>query len=377
MSAGTVGNTANGVPRPRNRTAVASWWLIGPALAILAIPVADAFLAPDIHIAHLLVVACAVTAIGAGPVATAVICGLALLALVVAGLERQTLTTESVLVELAALAVLCALLVVVSRLRVRRERELLRVRSVSEAAQRVVLRPLPRRAGPVSLASAYRSAEADTRVGGDLYAAARRVGSTRLLIGDVRGKGLASISDTAIVLGAFRAAAHRKTSLPELVTYMEDAVSWGLAEFSEAEEDISERFVTAVIAEIPDDEPVVRLISCGHPPPVLLRRSTAWALAVPEPAPPLGLGDLSTAAYLPATYPFDHGDLLVLYTDGVSEARDERGIFYPLCTRLAAWADEAPGPLVRRIAADLREHVNGRLDDDMALIVARRENTRF
>ncbi|MFF0227300.1 PP2C family protein-serine/threonine phosphatase [Streptomyces sp. NPDC004629] len=376
MSAETICGTADGALRSPDRTAVVSWWLLGPALVILAIPVADAFLPPDIHIAHLLVVACAVTAIGAGPIATALVCGLAVLALVGAGLERHTLTTESVLVELAALAGLCVLLIVFARLRARREGELLRVRSVSEAAQRVVLRPLPERAGPVSLASEYRSAEADARVGGDLYATARSAGSTRLLIGDVRGKGLASISDTAIVLGAFRAAAHRATSLPDLAAYMEDAVSWGLAEFSEAEEDFDERFVTAVIAEIPDDEPVVRLISCGHPPPVLLHGATARHLTVPEPAPPLGLGDMSASAYVPATHPFHHGDRLVLYTDGVSEARDERGVFYPLCARLAAWADEAPLPLVRRIAADLREHAGGRLDDDMALIVARRDGTR-
>ncbi|MER6530173.1 SpoIIE family protein phosphatase [Streptomyces sp. NPDC001508] len=66
----------------------------------------------------------------------------------------------------------------------------------------------------------------------------------------------------------------------------------------------------------------------------------------------------------------------MLYTDGVSEARDERGVFYPLRARLAAWVDEAPVPLVRRITADLREHAGGRLDDGMALIVARRDTIR-
>lgn len=375
MTAETVSNTANGVMRSRSRTAAASWWLLGPVLAILAIPVADLFLPPDIHIAHLLVVLCAATAVGAGPAATMLVCGLAVLALTTAGLERHTLETESVLVEIAALIGLCVFLVVFSRLRVRREGELVRVRSVSDAAQRVVLRPLPDRAGPMTLASVYRSAEADARVGGDLYAAARSARSTRLLIGDVRGKGLASISDTAIVLGAFRAAAHLDVSLPQLVAYMEDAVSWGLAEFSQSEEDLGERFVTAVIVDIPDDEPVLRLISCGHPPPLLLHGSTPGPLAVPEPAPPLGLGDMSASAYVCATYPFVRGDRLVLYTDGVSEARDDKGIFYPLCARVAAWADEEPGSLVRRIAGDLKEYTGGRRTDDMALVIARRDGT--
>ncbi|MFJ3777409.1 PP2C family protein-serine/threonine phosphatase [Streptomyces sp. NPDC090075] len=356
-------------------------WLAGPVLLIIAIPVADGFLPPDIHLAHLLVVAVAVTAVGTGPRTTALIGTLAVLALVVAGVERRTLTTESVLVELSALLAVCAFFVLFTGLRDRRERELARVRSVSDAAQRVVLRPLPQRAGPVTLASHYRSAEADAAIGGDLYAAARIPGSTRILIGDVRGKGLPSISDTAIVLGAFRAAAHRRIPLPELVAYIEDAVRWGLAEFAEPEEDAAERFVTAAVIDIPDGAPVLHLISCGHPPPLLLagRTRSARLLTVPEPSPPLGLGvgpadtDSADGCYLPATFPFEHGDRLVLYTDGVSEARNAAGDFYPLAERAAVWADKAPGPLVERLAADVRAYADGRLNDDMAMIVVQRD----
>ncbi|MEU9455852.1 PP2C family protein-serine/threonine phosphatase [Streptomyces sp. NPDC048277] len=384
MSAAMITTSVVETLRAWRRSAPGPLWLAGPVLLIVAIPVADWFLPPDIHLAHLLVVAVAVTAVGTGPRATALIGALAVLALVVAGLERQTLVTESVLVELSALLAVCAFLVLFTRLRDRRERELVRVRSVSDAAQRVVLRPLPERAGPVTLASHYRSAEADAIIGGDLYAAARIPGSTRLLIGDVRGKGLSSISDTAIVLGAFRAAAHRMIPLPELVAYIEDAVRWGLAEFSEPEEDAAERFVTAAVMDIPDNEPVVHLVSCGHPPPLLLggRTRAALALTVPEPSPPLGLGvspaeansaDGADGCYLPATFPFEHGHRLVLYTDGVSEARNADGDFYPLAERATAWADKAPGPLVERLAADVRAYTGGRLNDDMAMIVVQRD----
>ncbi|WP_369250898.1 PP2C family protein-serine/threonine phosphatase [Streptomyces sp. R41] len=342
----------------------------------MAIPVADAFLPPDIHVAHLLAVATAVTAVGAGTRATTLVGSVALLALVAAGVERHTLLTESVLVELGALAAVSALLVVFTHLRDRHEQALVRARSVSDTAQRVVLRPLPERAGPVWLASEYHSSEADAYVGGDLYASARTSHSTRLIIGDVRGKGLASISDTAIVLGAFRAAAHRDIPLPELVAYVEDAVRWGLAEFSASEADLAERFVTAVMVDIPDDEPVVHVVSCGHPPPLLLRRAGAvvTTLQVPEPAPPLGLafGGMYDGMYVPAIFPFHEGDRLILYTDGVTEARDGSGEFYPLAERVAIWADRAPGPLVEAITADLEQYAGGRVDDDMAMIVAQR-----
>ncbi|MGY5058810.1 PP2C family protein-serine/threonine phosphatase [Streptomyces sp. 900105755] len=386
MSAAPITTSVVDTLRAWRRYAPGPLRLAGPLLLIVAIPVADVFLPPDIHLAHLLVVAVAVTAVGSGPRATALIGALAVVSLVCAGLERRTLSTESVLVELAALLAVCVFLVLFTRLRDRRELELLRARSVSDAAQRVVLRPLPKQAGPVSLASHYRSAEADTAIGGDLYAAARVPGCTRLLIGDVRGKGLPSISDTAIVLGAFRAAAHRRIPLTELVAYIEDAVRWGLAEFSEPNEDPAERFVTAAVMDIPDDEPVVHLVSCGHPPPLLLRGRTrsALALAVPEPSPPLGLGvwpagvDCAESAggcYTSATFPFEYGHRLLLYTDGVSEARNADGDFYPLAERATAWADQAPGPLVEQLATDVRAYTGGRLEDDLAMIVLQRDGT--
>ncbi|WP_392756564.1 PP2C family protein-serine/threonine phosphatase [Streptomyces sp. LN590] len=378
MTTASITTPLGQILRSWRRSAPGPLWLVVPLVLIVAIPVADHFLPPDIHLGHLLIVAPAVTSVVAGPRLTALIGGLAVVSLIVAGTERGVLTTESVLVEFGSLAALSTLLVIFTLLRDRLWLELLRVRSVSDATQRVVLRPLPDRAGPVSIASEYRSAEADTRIGGDLYAVARSSDSTRLVIGDVRGKGLASISDTAIMLGAFRAAAHRQSPLPELVTYLEGAVRWGLAEFSESsgsEADVGERFVTAVVVDIPDDEPVVHMISCGHPPPLLLRNGTATALNVPAPALPLGLGGLSDESYVQATFPFAYGDRLLLYTDGVSETRDGQGTFYPLAERTAAWSDQAPGPLVQKITADLKAYAAGPLNDDMAMIVVQRDES--
>ena len=139
-----------------------SAWLAVPLTLIIAVPVADLFLPPGIHLAHLLAVAPAFTAAVAGTRLTAAISALAALALTAAGAERDSLTTESVLVELGSLIALSALLVAFSVFRARRNRELARVRRVSAATQRVVLRPLPERAGPLSIASAYRAFDADS-----------------------------------------------------------------------------------------------------------------------------------------------------------------------------------------------------------------------
>jgi hypothetical protein len=66
--------------------------------------------------------------------------------------------------------------------------------------------------------------------------------------------------------------------------------------------------------------------------------------------------------------------MLLLYTDGVTEARDARGTFYPLAQRAAKWAGLEPTHLLASIEADLREHVPpGALADDMAMVAVRRD----
>lgn len=353
--------------------------IVAPLLLIVAIPIVDLFLPRNVHMAPLLTVAPAFTAAIAGPRTTALVGGLAVAAQLTAGLERDELGTEQVLLEVSALFLVSVLLVLFCFLRERSRDQLSRARQISDTAQFAVLRPLPRDVGPLRIATEYRTAEPDARVGGDLFALARTARSTRLLIGDVRGSGLDTITDTAVMLGAFRAAAHRQAPLPELVAYLEGSVHWGLGELADWEPNTGERFVTALVAEIPDDEPVVHLVNCGHPPPLLLRDGTARPLVVDEPAPPLGLGALAQSTYAPETFPFAGGDRLLLYTDGVSEARDSAGAFYALpqraamADRVAVWSAGGPEMLLAHLTKDLLEYVGGELGDDMAMIAVLRE----
>lgn len=109
---------------------------------------------------------------------------------------------------------------------------------------------------------------------------------------------------------------------------------------------------------------------CGQPPPLLLREGGAAELDVPE-APPLGLG-LDEGAPVPegVRVPLRPGDRLFVVTDGVTEARDAAGRFYPLEERLAglAGAGIAPATAVRRVWADLGRFA-ARLDDDVTMLV--------
>ncbi|MFB9833219.1 PP2C family protein-serine/threonine phosphatase [Actinoallomurus acaciae] len=346
-----------------------------PILFIVAIVVAEALLPRDVHLGPLLAVAPALAAMFSGPWMTGLSGLLALLALLFAGRLRGGLSTLNHQVQIASLVLIICFLVIYCLLRERRQRELAQVRSVSEAAQRVVLRPMPARIGPLRVASVYLAAAAEARIGGDLYAAARTDGASRLLIGDVRGKGLAAISDAAVVLCAFREAAHRCAGLPALVGHLEESVARNLAELGSAGYPHAvEFFITAAVAEVPDDEPVVRLISRGHPPPLVLRGRRVLKPRFPDPAPPLGMTDLVTAGQAVETLPFRAGDLLVLYTDGVIEARDRSGAFYPLAERLASWQDGDPEALVCHLRDDLLSYVGGRLPDDAAVVVVERSD---
>jgi serine phosphatase RsbU (regulator of sigma subunit) len=341
-----------------------------PVVLIAVIVATETLLPYGVHLGPLLTVAPAIAALYAGPRTTAAIGFLALLALLLTGRLRGGIATLNHEVQIAALVMITVFVVVFCLLRERHQRELQQVRTVSEAAQRVVLRPVPSRIGPLRVASVYVAAAAEARIGGDLYAAARTGCMTRLLIGDVRGKGLASISDAAVLLCAFREAAHREATLSDLASHLETSVTRAVAEPGGI--GAAEFFITAALVEIPDDEPVVRLLTCGHPPPLLLRERQVQTLEVASPAPPLGMGELITAAHAMETFAFEPGDLLVLYTDGVIEARDRSGRFYPLAERLSAWSAEDPRTLVSRLHDDLLAYVGGHLPDDAAVMVIER-----
>ena len=95
---------------------------------------------------------------------------------------------------------------------------------------------------------------------------------------------------------------------------------------------------------------------------------------VPAPALPLRLMALGGTSGAERTVALRPGDALLLYTDGVTEARDAHREFYPLAERVAALA-AAPGgqdgDLLDRLRDDLMRHVGAPLDDDAALLLAR------
>ncbi|GGN79200.1 hypothetical protein GCM10011579_063320 [Streptomyces albiflavescens] len=252
--------------------------------------------------------------------------------------------------------------------RIRRERTLATVRFVADIAQRVLLRPLPHRIGNILVESFYLSAAAEARIGGDLYEAVPTTHGVRLLIGDVRGKGLLAVETAATLLGAFREAAHDERDLAELAGRVETSMGRRAAQLPGS--DMSERFVTAVFAEIVEDDRILRIVNCGHPPPLLIRPDGVSELETSRSAPPLNLGMLVGEPYQVDEHAFRPGDQLLLYTDGITETRDPTGSFYPLIQRVRSWGPLPPRQLLDRLHHDLLAYSDNHLHDDTAALTA-------
>ncbi|MBM4796580.1 serine/threonine-protein phosphatase [Streptomyces sioyaensis] len=339
-----------------------------PLVLIAAITVIDINTPTTIHLGPFLVAAPAITASFAGAGVTGAVGVLAVGAQIVIGELHGGLLTPNHQAQIAALVVISVLVTVFRYLRDRRERQLHQVRSVAAAAQEVLLRPLPHRAGRLRIASTYLAAEAEAQIGGDLYAAVPAPGATRLVVGDVRGKGMAAVGEAAVLVGAFRGAAYRNLSLPGVVAHLGNSVYWNTTQLDGAGPESAESFVTALVVDVRNDGPFIEMVNCGHPPPLLLRNGTVEILEVAEPALPLGLTAPSESDYRVERFGFSPGDLLLLYTDGVIEARDRSGTFYPLIDRLMSWNETDPTALVRRLHHDLLRYAGGTLGDDAAVI---------
>jgi sigma-B regulation protein RsbU (phosphoserine phosphatase) len=242
----------------------------------------------------------------------------------------------------------------VGAVRQRQSDRMAALRQLASVAQQAVLRQLGPRVGGMALAARYVSATAEADIGGDLYEAIETSYGVRLLIGDVRGKGLDAVRLASIVLGSYRHVAYERADLRAILADLDRAVARSVE---------LEDFVTAALLE--ERGGTLTVLNCGHPPPLLLRRGEAIPLDPPTPAPPLGFMPVAR----PRVERLEQGDRILLYTDGLAEAR-RSGEFFPIEER--AWGLLGHGTVEDGLAsleAALVDWVSGMLDDDIALVL--------
>ncbi|MCD9879096.1 PP2C family protein-serine/threonine phosphatase [Streptomyces guryensis] len=273
--------------------------------------------------------------------------------------------------ELVTVATVAVLAVLINLLVRRGREELASQREIAEAAQRAVLPEPAERIGGLAIAARYEAAQAGAFIGGDLYAVQDSPHGVRLVVGDVRGKGMGAVAAVAVVIGAFREAAEQEATLEAVAQRLDRALAREAARREGIE--LFEGFTTAVLAELPHGEGVVRIVTRGHPPPLLLcPDGIVHTLHAGEPALPLGMGDFGSWPDRAEETAFRSGATLLLYTDGLSEARDERGRFFEPADRLSGRLFQDPAALLATLAREVHRHAGEATTDDMALLAVRR-----
>jgi serine phosphatase RsbU (regulator of sigma subunit) len=336
-------------PWSRNRA-------LAGALAVLATIVTFDIVLADIVLSASYAVAAVVAGAMTTVRRTAAVAVLCLALSLVSGLWNHNFDTLDWTLRIALTVGLGALAIVSARARTRRERDLRHMTVIAETAQRALLRAMPTAVGSVGFAARYVSATREALVGGDLYEVAASPYGVRVIVGDVRGKGLDAVQLAGTVLGAFRRSAFTQPSLAAIAADL-DAVVTAVA----GDED----FVTAVLAEFHEDQ-TMTLVNCGHHPPLLVTGPDAADL-VPTgaPVPPLGLGPVPTSV----TSHWPGGSRMLIYTDGLVEARDRRGVFFPLADHALALREGSLEEALDRLLARLGDHAGRQVKDDMALVL--------
>ena len=201
-----------------------------------------------------------------------------------------------------------------------------------------MLPPLSARAGGALIAGVLEPAY---DIAGDAFDYAVNAGELQFAILDGMGHGIGSTLLTGLAVGAYRHARRNGASLPGIHTAVDEALAGYYGDLS---------FATGIIARLAVGTGRLEWSCAGHPPPLLLRGRKVVAELACDPALPFGLGG---PAPEPASCDLEPGDAVLLYTDGVIEARTPDGELFGLerLTDLAereAARGQPPEQLVRQ-----------------------------
>jgi len=250
--------------------------------------------------------------------------------------------------------------------RIKQSRRLVTLGQVARSAQRAIMRPVPPHMPGMDVEVRYLSSALEAQVGGDAYDAVETPFGFRALVADAKGKGLDAVRSASLVVGSFRAWALDEASLSSLLQRLDLLAKRDLTEGD---------FVTALVAEL--NGPTFSFATAGHPPPVRFRHGAIHELRTP-PSPPLTLFDTDETPAV-GRVEIAAGDTILMFSDGLSEARNKDGQFFPFAQSLADTLTQHPeldlADTINRLIDELRTFVHGELTDDLVLVAIRLEQT--
>lgn len=247
------------------------------------------------------------------------------------------------------------------RAKQRAEESEARARALVQTLQKTLMPPtLPRIPG-LDLDAVYRAAGSGDEVGGDFYDVFE-IGEDDWVValGDVLGKGVDAAAVTAVVRHTLRAVSVRTSSPAQVLQQLDDVLRHHPAQ----------RSCTVVLLRLRRDASgwSACLSLGGHPPPLLLRPGA--------PAAPVGeigslVGVLPEAEFAEAVVRLEEGDTLLLYTDGVTEARSGRELYGERRLRAVAEQHVGSSRLAEVVLADVLDFQSGSPRDDVAMLTVR------
>ncbi|UGS38142.1 PP2C family protein-serine/threonine phosphatase [Capillimicrobium parvum] len=201
--------------------------------------------------------------------------------------------------------------------------------------------------------------------GGDALDYAVDDGVLSVAVFDAMGHGLAAAGVAAFAVSAYRHSRRRGCELVETYEAMDAAVTHQFPD---------DRFVTALIARLDLRNGRLEWVSAGHPPPLVIRGGRRARTLVAPPATPLGVASPDGPGPRASEETLEPGDLLLLYTDGLSEARGPDGRrlttdgLSEFIEQEVSSGHQAP-EVLRRLRQTIVARMEGRLDDDATAVL--------
>ncbi|MBC7804715.1 MAG: SpoIIE family protein phosphatase, partial [Akkermansiaceae bacterium] len=236
---------------------------------------------------------------------------------------------------------------------------------IAAELQNALLPSTPPRIPRLELAPYMKPALDEAEIGGDFYDVfALDERHHCLIIGDVSGKGLAAAAQLALIRNSLRTTLYLYHPPGHAVTQLNHILT---------QHDLLVGFVTAFVAVYDSASGQITYASCGHEPGMIRRAATGDVEELEATGPPLGASE--NAIFTEATTRLTTGDVLFLYTDGLSEAGPNRRQLLGTDGLRAMFASQGEETEVEamasRIVADTSAYAEGTFRDDVCLLIAR------
>jgi PAS domain S-box-containing protein len=244
-----------------------------------------------------------------------------------------------------------------------RERIAEREHHIAEQLQEALQPAIPRQVPGLELADYYQPALEEAGVGGDfLDVFAADKGITFLVAGDLSGKGLAAASQVSIVRNMLRFALYNGRTLNGPVTTLSRTL---------VDNDLLTGFATLFVGRYAAAERELSYVNCGQDAALVLRSAAGLVESLPPTGPVLGA--FPEAEYAEETVRLEPGDVLAIFTDGLTEAGPSRTALLT-GDGVAALLRESPSlksatEIVSHLISGVDAHAQGGTRDDQCLLV--------